>query len=311
MLRRLLFFFEDFFGISPREARGALALLVLSFFMLLVPTFFRKLAPVFFNRPDGPPAASLDSLAEVLRSAAAVPAFPSSRPAVPDSSSRIAYFVFDPNAASIPQMQQLGFPPYLAQRIDKYRGRGGKFRKADDLLRIYGFPEDLFARVRPYVRIRQAESAKTGSSAPSQAHPAKGFAALTPFDINTADTVQLQRIRGIGSKLAQRIVRFRDGLGGFHNVSQLQEVFGLSEPVLEELYKYCRVESPVQKVRINEVSYEGLLAHTYLRRERRLVGIIIHYRQHHGSYLRLSDLLHLEGADPDVIRKMEPYLDFR
>ncbi len=54
---------------------------------------------------------------------------------------------------------------------------------------------------------------------------------LAPIDINKADTLTLQQLPGIGSKLANRIVLFRKKLGGFESVEQVRRVYGLKDSV--------------------------------------------------------------------------------
>ncbi len=173
----------------------------------------------------------------------------------------------------------------------------------------------VLLKLEPYISIVQKDVKKeaftTGKpQTPWKAHPG-GAKNIEPFDINEADTTQLIQLRGIGSKLALRIIKFRDGLGGFHSVAQFEEVFGLSEDVLRELKSYARIAIPVNRIRINSATYSDLSAHLYLRRERPFVQQLLNYREQHGPYKSMADLAALKGVDPDLLRKMEPYFDFR
>ena len=47
------------------------------------------------------------------------------------------------------------------------------------------------------------------------------------IDLNSADTLALQQVPGIGPSFARRIARYRDQLGGYYTVLQLQEIFGM------------------------------------------------------------------------------------
>jgi competence protein ComEA len=62
-------------------------------------------------------------------------------------------------------------------------------------------------------------------------------------DINAADTTALIALPGIGSKLAARIVAFRNKLGGFHSVAQIKEVYGLRDSVFTRLMPYLKCDS--------------------------------------------------------------------
>ena len=60
---------------------------------------------------------------------------------------------FDPNVASVEEFEELGMPQWLAKRIDRFKSKGGKFFKKEDLLKIYDFPEPLYQKLIPYITI--------------------------------------------------------------------------------------------------------------------------------------------------------------
>ena len=62
-----------------------------------------------------------------------------------------------------------------------------------------------------------------------------------PFDINTANAEDLQKIHGIGQVLSQRIIRYRERLQGFALETQLAEVYGLSPEVVARLQDRCSI----------------------------------------------------------------------
>ncbi|NJO73705.1 MAG: helix-hairpin-helix domain-containing protein [Leptolyngbyaceae cyanobacterium RM1_406_9] len=147
-----------------------------------------------------------------------------------------ALFQFNPNTASITELIELGFAPNLAKRIDNYRNKQGRFRIASDLLKIYGMDTALYKRLIPYISIPASQSKANNEnlSVKEESNEIK----ITQFDVNEADTIQLIRIYGIGSKLSQRIIKYRNQLGGFISISQLQEVYGLDSTVVKELTQY-------------------------------------------------------------------------
>jgi competence protein ComEA len=69
----------------------------------------------------------------------------------------------------------------------------------------------------------------------------------TPVQINTADTSAFIALPGIGSKLALRIVSFREKLGGFNRVDQIGEVYGLRDSVFRTLIPLLRCDSSFVK----------------------------------------------------------------
>lgn len=234
----------------------------------------------------------------------------------------VRLFDFDPNQVSVDQMEELGIPAFLAKRIDKFRSKGGRFRKKEDLLNIYDFPSDIFQRLEPHIVLVSASGAKrsedTGNTSiervgrpyptrETYSKPVKP--ALAAFDINTADTTQLVRLRGIGTKLSLRILKFRDALGGFHSTAQYTEVFGLDSIALSELNRYAKVTSGVKKLNVNTATLEELTAHSYLR-NKKIATIIINYRTQHGAFQTIEDLKKVRVVDDATIKKIEPYLSF-
>ncbi|GAB2796701.1 hypothetical protein GCM10027275_47580 [Rhabdobacter roseus] len=323
MLRHLLYRLQDFFGLSPKEARSALILMVLSLALIVTPSLFRQwvLPRLGTSGPSVSPQ-RLDSLvAELEAQAASAPAGTSA----PEGTSRasatarpVRLFAFDPNHATPDQLQELGIPRFLALRIDNYRQKGGRFRKKEDLLRIYDFPAELYKRLEPYMVLNEVParqvpppsySREESTPATPPASRVPGRPALVPFDINTADTTQLIRLRGIGSTLSLRIVRFRDALGGFYSPAQYAEVYGLDSLALAELHRYALVQSTPQQLNINTATAQELARHPYLR-NRRLNEILVRYREQHGRYQSAEDLKKIKILDENTLQKIAPYLTY-
>lgn len=233
-------------------------------------------------------------------------------------------FPFDPNIATPEQLQELGIPKFLALRIDKYRQKGGTFRKKEDLKKIYDFPPALFSTLEGYIDLpelgQKSEDAKafeenprpeSAGAAPLPNRESKFPARPTPtvFDINTADTTQLVALRGIGSKLSVRIVKYRDALGGFHSSEQYAEIYGLDSTVLTELRHYGKLQTAPRKININTATADELFRHPYFR-NRKLNEVIIRYREQHGPYASAEALKAIRILDEATLRKWEPYLGF-
>ncbi len=324
MLRKLLLKIQDFFGISPKESRGALVLIVLSFVLLWTPSVVKWwVLPLFQDETPPFTIETLDS------AAAQLPDRPSSTQSrnyadAEEIERPSRLFAFDPNTASPVQLQELGIPRFLALRIQKYREKGGKFRHPEDLQKIYDFPPALYGRLAPYIRLEGANSSLAEAAGTDAGNPAPrddkglplpreikayGRAVPVPFDINTTDTTQLATLKGIGSKLSLRIVKFRDALGGFHSPDQYPEVFGLDSVALSELRRYARVQSSPRKIAINSASVEELYRHPYLR-NKRLNEVIVRYREQHGPYATPESLKGIRIMDEATLRKIAPYLSF-
>ena len=93
------------------------------------------------------------------------------------------------------------------------------------------------------------------------------------IDLNTADTTLLKRVPGIGSSFARRIVKYRDLLGGYYVVEQLQEVYGMDRERYDAIYPYFTVETAVRPLTltIDSISYHPYLSWRHKRALRRLL----------------------------------------
>lgn len=127
----------------------------------------------------------------------------------------------------------------------------------------------------------------------------------TQIDVNSADTVELKKIPGIGSGIAGSIVRYRERLGGFYTLSQLEEV----KHVTPDLLKWFKLENDsVRKLEINKAGLDKLRAHPYLNFYQ--AKIIIEHRRTKGAIKSLSQLaLYEEFAEKDLNR-LSAYISF-
>lgn len=93
------------------------------------------------------------------------------------------------------------------------------------------------------------------------------------IDLNSADTTLLKRVPGIGSSFARRIVKYRDLLGGYYVVEQLQEVYGMDRERYDAIHSYFTVGTAVRPLTltIDSISYHPYLSWRHKRTLRRLL----------------------------------------
>lgn len=307
----------SFFGFSERETNGFIVLIFLMIAALCIPYIVRYYRSLPYN--DKADRHTLDSLGALLDARQidheynGSSRFAASKKYDKASGRVTEIFTFDPNTLDAAGWQRLGLPSYMAERIVKFRNKGGKFKTKEDLLKIYGFPKETFERLYEYIRINSSMAKNNDGTTESET--SKPFFvhtnSLAAFDINTADTLQLQKVKGIGSVLAARIVKYRDRLGGFVRSEQLGEVFGLSPEVLSELGKYATVSSGFQpkKLNINRADINTLKTHPYIKYN--LAKVLIAYREEHGAYKSPDDLLRIKFVEETEIQKILPYINFQ
>jgi competence ComEA-like helix-hairpin-helix protein len=126
-------------------------------------------------------------------------------------------------------------------------------------------------------------------------------------DINTADTLELQRLKGIGPSYARRIAGYRNKLGGFINCRQVLEVWGMDTTLYNLIREHLIIKSDtVRKIDINTVSFKELMKHPYFPYE--VTRAVILYRQKHKLFRSMDELRQVEGVNDSVLRKIRPYV---
>ena len=130
-----------------------------------------------------------------------------------------------------------------------------------------------------------------------------------PFavELNSADTLDLQRIRGIGPGFARRIVGYRKKLGGYTDRSQLLEVYGMNPERYAQIRDFVAVNlDSVKKIDINNASFKTLIGHPYFPFD--LTKEIIIYRKKAKCFGSKEELMKVKGVTDSVFLKVSPYI---
>ncbi len=307
---------------TRKERVGVLFLLTLVIILFVLPYFFRT--PV--GEPDPGTYHQLKSEIEKFeskRSDSIVNSNTHDRySTTPESSKRKngnpvirAYtqmFYFDPNQLDAEGWQRLGITDQLAITIRHYIEKGGRFRKAEDLKKLYGLHSADYDRLYPFVRIAvKKEDHAFPDIAAARIHSEDYAMRITKkpviTDINQADSTDWARLPGIGKKLASRIIHFREALGGFYRVEQVGETFGLPDSTFRNIKPDLRLsETKLIQIDLNGSTKEMLQAHPYIRWQ--FAQAIVAYRSQHGYFHSVDELLQLARMDSAKLERLRPYL---
>ena len=220
--------------------------------------------------------------------------------------------VFDPNTVDSMTLLHLGFKPWQAKNMLKYRAKGGKYRKKEDLKKLYGMTDSMYLALTPYIYIKDSivvDSARIDSVHMDSLPKWKSTKKDTILNLRTADTTELKLIRGIGSYRAKMIVRYREQLGGYAQVEQIMEARGMDKVIADSILPHFYIDSVVvNKIPINHIRPEVLQRHPYLNFEQ--AKAIYEYRRKHIRIKSAEELKKIKGLSPTDIEKILIYLDF-
>ena len=216
-------------------------------------------------------------------------------------------FEFDPNTLSPEGWKKLGLRDKTINTIQNYLNKGGRFKAPEDVKKIYGLFPNEYERIAPHIRISNNATTNNETIYKPTNTTKSNSKTYRIIEINMADTSDFISLPGIGSKLAWRIVNFRDKLGGFYNINQIAETYGLPDSTFQKIKSYLKLTDPnVKKININTASVDELKTHPYIRYQ--LARPIVAYRKQHGLFSKPEDLKKIMIVTDEVFLKIAPYL---
>jgi competence protein ComEA len=127
------------------------------------------------------------------------------------------------------------------------------------------------------------------------------------LDVNMADSAAFESLPGIGTRLAQRIIKFREKLGGFYSADQVGETFGLPDSTFKKIRSRLTIaEISLKKIDINKATRQELKEHPYLGWN--LANAIAEYRIQHGNFNSIEQLKAIPLITEEKFNRLLPYL---
>ena len=290
---------QSFFNFSKKELNGILLLLFLILIVLASPWVYRKL-----NRDQVYDLKEFKLEAANFKSAEIKISYSNN---IIDAK-KVEYFEFDPNSIGEKEWQRLGFSIKQIRVIRNYISKGGKFYKKEDLKRIYSIPEAQYSLVEPFIRIAATYAHKkfVKDERPVKSANPNDRVQISLIELNSADSLVLLTVRGIGPAFASRIIRFRDRLGGFYKLEQLKEIYGIDSLKFSQLKGQFSLNAGlIQKIDLKTAGFDQFKKHPYLTYKQ--MNAIIQYRRQHGNFNSIEDLQKVAILNEEIIRKIEPY----
>ena len=227
----------------------------------------------------------------------------------------VELFAFNPNTLDKEGWKRLGVGDKTIQTIINYRNKGGRFYKPEDLKKIYGLTTEEAEQLMPFVTVNSgqkqslSQTQNNDKTKPSFVKPKQ-----QPIDVNTATAEQWKSLPMIGDVLSNRIVKYRDKMGGFTSLEQVKKTYGLSDSAYQIILPYLRLSlaktnpqiSLLQKININTATADQLKTNPSIPSE--VAEAIVVFRQQHGKYSSVNDIKKIVFIKDELFQKIAPFL---
>ena len=220
-------------------------------------------------------------------------------------------FSFNPNEITKEDLSRLGLDARVVNTWQKYREKGGYFRKKEDVKKIYGLTDSVYIILAPYILLpdniqqKKSEVKKPGDIKADQLTLPASTALI---ELNSSDTIELKGLPGIGSVFSARIVGYRELLGGYYQQEQLMEVYGFSPETYNTILPLISIDTNlIRKLNLNSSEFRDLLRHPYLNKYQ--TEAILQYRKLQGGFKNLNELIQNNLLPDEVFIKVRPYLE--
>jgi DNA uptake protein ComE-like DNA-binding protein len=215
---------------------------------------------------------------------------------------KIKPFPFDPNQLPSEQWSKMGLKDWQIRVIKNYLSKGGKFYKKEDFKRMFCITPSEYAILEPFIAIPEQKK-EYAQSKPEIRETKK----KVMVDLNTADSLTLLTLYGIGPSYAKRIIKYRNLLGGFYSKMQLLEVYGFDQERLDKIEAYCDIgTAETKKININLVRTDELKKHPYF--DYYTAKAIVDQRIILGKYASLQQIKEIPLIHEELFNKIKNYL---
>lgn len=206
---------------------------------------------------------------------------------------------FNPNNYSQKEWMTLGLSEKQAVIVVKFAQRG--IRNNEQLKQIFVIDEALFNLIKDSTFYSEQKEWKTYTTDrfTSKQRP--------KIELNTATAEEFRTLYGIGEYFSNKMVEYREQLGGYIFKEQLLEIRNFDQEKFDNISNRIEVNAEnIKQININTCTAEELAKHPYIRWN--IANSIIKMRVQLGKYTHLDQLLKSELIDKDRLEKIRPYL---
>jgi len=207
------------------------------------------------------------------------------------------------DTAGVAALAAIGFSKYQATIIFNYIQKGGAIYTVKDLAKIYSIDQKTIAQTQSKIIFSDSSHRK------SQQKNISLFVKKVPkkVELNSCDSAALDSVFYMSSYLAGRIINYRNRLGGFFELAQIQLIYGVDTSVYAKISPHMSLDTAyIKRINLNTVSLERLAQHPYIGYK--LAKVIVNYRSQHGAFKSKLDLKKIILINEEIFRKIERYI---
>ncbi len=280
--------FKSHFWYNKRQRNGVLFLLLFLFIIQLILYFSNFSENEYIDEDE---FALLEARMDSLKK-------------LPQLSSIHKTYLFNPNYISDFKAYKLGLSVEETDRLFNFREKGRFINSATEFQQVTGVSDSLLSSISPLFKFPEWLSKNKKKTKPNEAKRQ----ALKIKDLNQVSQEELTIIKGVDSKLARRILSYKNLLKAYSLNEQLYEVYYLDRSTADRILQYYHViDTPdIAKLDINSASFKQLLAIPYIDYE--LTKKIVNYRDENLFFQDLEELKKIDSFPLDRFHRIALYL---
>lgn len=221
-------------------------------------------------------------------------------------------YPFNPNFITDYKGYKLGMSVAEIDRLLAFRKENKYVNSAKEFQAVTKVSDSLLNAISPYFKfpewVKNKREFKEYKKYENMAFAKKEKMII--IDINQATKEDLIKVYGIGEAISIRILKFKESLGGFVTMEQMNDIYGLSPEVIENLNIHFKVLATptVKKIDINNASIQELSLFPYFKYP--ISKNIVTFRSMNGDIKNIEDLTKIKGLSIEKAKIIVLYLDF-
>lgn len=234
-------------------------------------------------------------------------ALPIPKDTMPQSRNIYVIRPFNPNFITDFKGYKLGMSVEEIDRLLAFRKTNRYVNSAEEFQQVTQVSDSLLHAIAPYFKFpdwvnKRNAGYKTSRFVKKEANAKR--------DINLASAEDLKAVYGIGDGLSARILKEKEKLGGFVNMKQIEDIWGLSDEAIENINKGFTVQAlpAVKKVNINKANLKELMQFPYFKYP--TAKAIVTFRSMNGAIQSVEELTKISEFPVDKIEIIALYLEF-